>query len=62
MPAYLAMDIAVSLLSPVTILTTTPALRQISIALGMPYLRWFVMPTMPMMMRSLSMSLHEDGI
>lgn len=46
-PAYLAIAIAVSLLSPVTILTVIPAPLHFSIALGIYFLKGSLIPTRP---------------
>lgn len=61
MPAYLAIAIAVFLLSPVTILTLTPALAQTSTAFLIPSLRGSLIPTIPMIIRSFSISSHSSG-
>lgn len=53
-PAYLAIAIAVFLLSPVTILTVTPASWQVWTALLIPSLSGSLIPTIPIIIKSLS--------
>lgn len=47
MLASFAIAVAVSVLSPVTILTTIPALLQLLTAYGIPYLRGSLIPAIP---------------
>jgi len=60
-PAYLAIAMAVLLLSPVTILTLTPASWQAATASLIPSLSGSLIPTRPTMQRSLSISSHSSG-
>jgi len=55
------MAIAVLLLSPVTILTLTPASWQAATACGIPSLNGSLIPTRPKIQRSLSISSHSSG-
>lgn len=61
-PAYFAIAIAVILLSPVTILTLTPARWQVYTAYLIPYFSGSLIPTKPMTIKSLSTSSQNYGI
>jgi len=60
-PASLAIAMAVLLLSPVTILTLTPASWQAATASLIPSLSGSLIPTRPTIQRSLSISSHSSG-